>query len=95
MLKSDETNTQMMREQAGRLFRKKCPNFLGQTSQFPSCVPGDHVPPAGAVGAGGALVGLLPRVGPLVGGQVVRPVNRCNQAGKLVVSNVTRAVIAW
>lgn len=33
----------------------------------------DHVPPAGAVGAGRALVGLLPSVGPLVGGEVVRP----------------------
>lgn len=32
----------------------------------------DHVPPAGAVGAGRALVGLLPSVGPLVRGQVVR-----------------------
>ena len=34
--------------------------------------PCDHVPPAGAVGAGRALVGLLPGVGPLVRGQVVR-----------------------
>lgn len=34
---------------------------------------GDHVPPAGAVGTGGTLVGLLPRVGPLVGGEMVRP----------------------
>lgn len=33
----------------------------------------DHVPPAGAVGAGRALVGLLPSVGPLVSGEVVRP----------------------
>ena len=36
-------------------------------------VPGDHVPPAGAVGAGGTLVRFLPRVSPLVGGEVVRP----------------------
>ena len=28
-------------------------------------VPGDHVPPAGAVGTGGALVRFLPRAGPL------------------------------
>ena len=33
----------------------------------------DHVPPAGAVGAGRALVGLLPCVGPLVSGEMVRP----------------------
>ena len=33
----------------------------------------DHVPPAGAVGAGRALVGLLPCVGPLVNGEMVRP----------------------
>ena len=36
-------------------------------------LPGDHVPPAGAVGAGGALVRLLACVGALVGGEVVRP----------------------
>jgi len=36
-------------------------------------VSGDHVPPAGAVGAGGALVRLLACVGALVGGEVVRP----------------------
>jgi len=34
---------------------------------------GDHVPPAGAVGTGGALVWLLPGVGPLVSGEMVRP----------------------
>ena len=36
-------------------------------------VSGDHVPPAGAVGAGWALVGFLPRVSPLVGGEMVGP----------------------
>ena len=36
-------------------------------------VASDHVPPAGAVGTGGTLVGLLPGVGPLVGGEMVRP----------------------
>ena len=36
------------------------------------CLPCDHVPPAGGVGAGRALVRLLPRVGPLVRGEVVR-----------------------
>lgn len=35
-------------------------------------VPSDHVPPAGGVGTLGAPVGLLPRVRPLVGAQVVR-----------------------
>ena len=36
-------------------------------------MPGDHVPPAGAVGTGGALVWLLPGVCPLVSGEMVRP----------------------
>ena len=47
----------------------------GRVSIIRECVdlPGDHVPPAGAVGTGGALVRLLPRVSPLVGGEMVRP----------------------
>ena len=47
---------------------------MGGYFPWAPCVyrPCDHIPPAGAVGAGRALVGLLPGVGPLVRGQVVR-----------------------
>ena len=36
-------------------------------------LPGDHVPSASGVGTARALVRLLARVRPLVGGQVIRP----------------------
>ena len=55
----------------GRLVNRR--RLLVVVSVVSPEVPGDHVPPAGAVGTGGALVGLLPGVGPLVGGEMVRP----------------------
>ena len=56
------------------IFENNTSGTLIQASSSPRPdLPGDHVPPAGAVGAGGALVRLLACVGALVGGEVVRP----------------------